>query len=233
MTRVRELERSAAQLTGEDGNYRAQIARSGEAVGETRMQSMSLDRQMMEEVSGQLRDVQVQLDELQPKLSAAREQLSRAIVRAPTSGKVVGLSIFTVGGVVSPGQSLMEIVPQDRALVIQAMVNPNDADDLTIGQETQVRFSTLHERDLPILTGKLTKMSADSFLDEKSGQRYFKAEVSVPEDQMAKIVAVRGAHTGIQSGLPVEVMVPLRKRTALQYLFEPLVQTFWKTGREH
>lgn len=233
MTRVRALERSEAALTGEEGAYRAQIARSGEAIGETRMQLMTLDRRMMEEVTGQLRDVQVRLDELQPKLVALREQLDRAVVRAPEGGKVVGLSVFTVGGVVSPGATLMEIVPQDRALVIQANVAPGDADDLRIGQTTQVRFTSLHERDLPILKGKLTKLSADSFQDEQSGQRFFRAEVAVPPSEMERIRKVRGPRTGLQAGLPVEVLVPLRKRTALDYLVEPLFQTFWRSGREH
>ena len=233
MNRVRALERAEAALTGEEGSYRAQIARSGEAIGETRMQLMSLDQRMMEEVTGQLRDVQVRLDELQPRLVSLREQLNRSTVRAPEGGKVVGLTTFTIGGVAAPGSTLMEIVPQDRALVIQANVSPADADDLRLGQTTQIRFTSLHERDLPILKGKLTKLSADSFLDEASGQRYFRAEVSVPPAEMDRIRKARGPRTGLQAGLPVEVLVPLRKRSALDYLVEPLLQTFWRSGREH
>ena len=233
VNRVRALERNEAALAGEDGSFRAQIARSGEAIGETRMQLLSLDRQMIEEVTSQLRDVEVRLDELQPKLSALRQQLDRATVRAPAGGKVVGLKVFTVGGVVGPGEMLMEIVPQDRALVIQANVAPNDADDLKVGQETQIRFTSLHERDLPILKGVLTELSADSFVDEKTGQRSFRAEISVPPSQLERIRQVRGPRTGLQAGLPVEVLVPLRKRTALDYLLEPLLQTFWRSGREH
>lgn len=233
MNRVRALERSEAALTGEEGSYRAQIARSGEAIGETRMQLMSLDQRMMEEVTGQLRDVQVRLDELQPKLVALREQLARSTVRAPEGGKVVGLTTFTIGGVAAPGSTLMEIVPQDRALVIQANVSPADADDLRVGQTTQIRFTSLHERDLPILKGRLTKLSADSFLDESTGQRFFRAEVSVPPAEMERIRKARGPRTGLQAGLPVEVLVPLRKRSALDYLVEPLLQTFWRSGREH
>jgi HlyD family secretion protein len=232
-TRVLALQRNAASLTGEDGAYRAQIARSNEAVGETRLQTLSLERQMLEEVSSQLRDVQVRLDDVQPKVLAAREQLARATVRAPASGKVVGLSIFTVGGVVAPGQTLMEIVPQDRRLVIQAKVSPNDADDLHPGQKTQIRFTSLHERDLPLLNGVLTELSADSFTDEKSGVQYFRAEVSAPPEELEKISQIRGGRSGLQAGLPVEVLIPLRKRSALAYLVEPLFQTFWRSGREH
>jgi len=233
VNRVRALERANASLDGDAGSYRAQIASSGEAMGETRMQLLSIDRQMMEEVAGQLRDVQVRLDELQPKVQAIRDQLARAVVRAPASGKVVGLTVFTVNGVVASGATLMEIVPQDRALVVQAMVSPADADDLRVGQLTQVRFTSLHERDLPILKGRLAKLSADSFTDEKSGQRFFRVEVTVPPEEIDRIRKVRGPSTGLQAGLPVEVLVPLRKRTALEYLLEPLLQTFWRSGREH
>ena len=233
VNKVRALERNEAALGGEDGSYRAQVARSGEAIGETRMQLLSLDRQMMEEVTGQLRDVQVRLDELQPRLSAIRDQLARSVVRAPEGGKVVGLSVFTIGGLAAPGATLMEIVPQDRVLVIQAKVSPEDADDLVAGQETKIRFTSLHERDLPILKGVLTELSADSFVDEKSGQRYFRAEVSVPPAELERIRKVRGPRSGLQAGLPVEVLVPLRRRSALDYLLEPLLQTFWRSGREH
>lgn len=232
-TRVLALQRNAASLTGEDGAYRAQIARSNEAIGETRLQTLSLERQMMEEVSGQLRDVQVRLDDLQPKVLAAREQLARATVRAPSGGKVVGLNVFTVGGVVAPGQTLMEVVPQDRRLVIQAKVSPNDADDLKPGQKTQIRFTSLHERDLPLLNGTLTELSADSFTDEKSGIQYFRAEVAAPPEELEKVSKIRGGRSGLQAGLPVEVLIPLRKRSALAYLVEPMFQTFWRMGREH
>lgn len=232
INRIRAIERSAAALDGEHGSYRADIARSSEAIGEARMQAVSLDKQMLEEVAGQLRDVQMRLDELQPKLIATREQLARSIVRAPASGRVVGLKLFTVGGVVSPGETVMEIVPQDRALVIEARVAPNDADDVRPGMSTQVRFTALQERNLPILHGRIEKISADSFEDERTGMRYFNAEVVVPPSELAKIRKVR-ADGGIRAGLTAEVLVPLRKRTAFGYLMEPLTQTLWRAGREH
>lgn len=232
INRIRAMERSAAQLDGDFGSQQADIARASQAIGEARMQSLSLQKQMMEDVAGQLRDVQVKLDELQPRLLATREQLSRSTVRAPASGRVVGLKVFTIGGVVAAGETLMEIVPQDRALVIDGKVSPTDADDLTVGMETQVRFSGLQERNLPILRGNIAKVSADGFEDEKTGIRYFRIEVVVPPSELAKIRAVRH-DGGVRAGLPAEVMIPLRKRTALTYLVEPLTQTLWRAGREH
>ena len=107
-----------------------------------------------------------------------------------------------------------------------------DVDDLHVGQRTQIRFSTLHDRKLPLVDGKLESVSADSLADEKTGVQYFTAEVSVPEAELAKIKSKQSAHR-IQAGLPVEVLVPLRKRSALGYLIEPITQTFWRFGREN
>ncbi|MBN8553222.1 MAG: HlyD family type I secretion periplasmic adaptor subunit [Caulobacterales bacterium] len=233
LNRVRALERQAAALDGEEGSLLAQVARTREAIGETRLQMLGVGSQTNEEVAEQLRQVQVQLDEVNPRLTAAREQLERAQVRAPASGRVVGLSVFTVGGVVQAGQMLMEIVPDEAALIVSVEVAPTDADDLRVGQDTEVRFSAFRERDLPILHGTVTDISADSFTDERTGRSFFTVTVEVPPAEMAKIEAVRGEDTGMTPGLPVEVVVPLRKRTALQYFLEPLTQSLWRSFREH
>ena len=230
--RLRATERAAAQLDGDFGALQSDVARLDEAIGESRLQIVSVNRQMMEEVALQLRDVQIRLDELQPKLIAAREKLDKSVIRAPASGRVVALNIFTVGGVVSPGEVLMEIVPDDKSLIVEAQANPTDADDLYPGMETQVRFSGVQERSLPILMGSIREVSADSFEDERTGVPYFRIEVEVPPEQLAKLEELRGENP-LRAGMPAEVMVPLRKRTALDYLIEPLTQTIWKSGREH
>jgi HlyD family type I secretion membrane fusion protein len=232
INRVRAVERASAELQGNLGALQGEVAKTHESIGETRYQIVSLRKQLLENVATELRDVQLRLDELQPKLIAAREQLAHSLVRAPATGTVVGMTIHTVGGVAAPGATLMEIVPRDKALVIDAKTSPTDADDLTIGMETQVRFNSLQERNLPELHGKISKVSADSFEDERSGIRYFKIEVIVPLTELAKIKAVRG-DIGIRAGLPADVLVPLRKRTALSYLTEPLTHMFWLAGREH
>ena len=232
INRIRAIERSAAQLDGDYGSYRSDIARSSQAVGEARMQILAVDRRLAEDTATQLRDTQVKLAELQPRLVATRDQLARSVVRAPSAGRVVGLKVFTVGGVLAPGDMLMEVVPQNRALVIDAKVPPTDADDLYPGMETQVRFPALQERNMPILMGKISKVSADGFEDERTGVRYFRIEVIVPPAELEKISKIRG-DTGLKAGLPAQVLVPLRKRTALSYLVEPLMQTFWRAGREH
>ena len=229
--RVRALERAKEELRGREAAMAAEMARAGEGMGETRLQSLSLSRNRLEEVSAELRDTQAKLSEVYPKLISAREQLQRSRVRAPASGQVVGLSVFTVGGVVSPGQMLMEIVPEGKLLIIQAQVQPADADDVFVGQKAQVRFLSVSDRTLPLLSGEVRTMSADSFTDENTGRSYFRAEVEVGPAELRRVSDVLGEGQ-LRPGLPVEVVMNVRKRTALQYLLEPLTGHFWRALRE-
>lgn len=227
--RVRALERNAAALDGELGSLRSQVAGSREAIGQTQLQILEVSTKMNEDVADQLRLVEVQLNELRPKWNQLQSQIEQAKVRAPASGQVVGLTTFTAGGVIAPGQTLMEIVPDKASQVIVASVSPEDIDNLRIGQETEIKFPGLRDRTTPMLHGELTRISADSFTDEKTGRSHYRAEMMIPPDELAKLGA-SAAH--IRPGMPVEVVVLLRKRTALQYLMEPLTRSLWRTGSE-
>ena len=229
LTRVRALERTAAQLNGELGSLRAQIARSREGVGETRLQMAGVTSEMNEDVADQLRQIDVQLNELRPRLTDLRSQIARSEVRAPATGQVVGLTIFTQGGVIQPGQTLMEIVPRDASQIIVAQISPNDVDNLRVDQVTEVRFPGLRERNPPTIHGRVTRISADSFTVEETGASYFRAEIVVPAEELAKLG--RSAET-LRPGAPVEVIILLRKRTALSYLLEPLTNNLWRSGSE-
>src|SRR4029078_2298227 len=136
MNRVRELERAEAQLKGQQAAMESEYARAGEGIGETKMQSLSVTRERLEQIESDLKDTQSKLSETLPKLVATREQLQHLLVRAPATGQVVGLQVFTVGGVVAAGQKLMDIVPDGRELVIQAQLNPTDAVDAFPAQST-------------------------------------------------------------------------------------------------
>jgi HlyD family type I secretion membrane fusion protein len=233
INRIRQLERAAASLDGDAGSKTADIAAARESIEQTRMQSLVLDRDLIEKADERLHDVTQRINEVQPRLAAAREQLARAVVRAPAAGRVVGLAIFTVGGVVAPGQVLMEVVPQDRELIIKAQISPDDADDVREGSRVKVRFPSLHDRSLPDVAGRIRTISADSLTDEKTGVHYFAAEVHVPSDQLRDLTAGKLRRNPIQAGLPVEILAMLQKRTVLDYLVEPIVSSFWRTGREH
>jgi HlyD family secretion protein len=231
MNRVRELERAEAQLKGQQAAMESEFARAGEGIGETKMQSLSVSRERLEQIESDLKDTQSKLSETLPKLVATREQLQHSQVRAPATGQVVGLQVFTVGGVVAPGQKLMDIVPDGRELIIQAQLKPTDADDVFAGQKAQVRFLSVHNRSLPLFTGTVRTVSADSFTDEKTGRSYFRTEIVVPEAELNRIRAILGQGQ-LRPGLPVEAVLTVRKRTALQYLLEPLTGAIWRSGHE-
>jgi HlyD family secretion protein len=223
--RIRALERAEAEIKAQEARMVAEHARAGEGMGEARMQSLTLTRTIIEQIATDLRDTQAKLSEVVPKLVAAREQLQHSLVRAPATGRVVGLSVFTVGGVAAPAQTLMEVVPEDKMLVVQAQVQPNDADDVYPGQPAQIRFASERNRSLPLLDGRVRTISADSFTDEESGHSYFRAEIEVPPAELDQ-VRDRLGRSELRPGLPVEAILAVRKRTALQYLIEPLSGTF-------
>lgn len=232
-SRIRALERARADLQGQEGQFSASIARSGAEAGENRLKALEAEKAYKERAASELRDVEFSLNEVLPKYRAAKDQLARLQIRAPATGTIVGLNVFTVGGVISPGQKLMDIVPDRAGLVIEARVSPEDIDDLKAGQKAQIKFNSLHERDLPIMDGQITRLSADSFQDEKAGVSFYTAEVLVPSKELEVIRTVRGQDFSLKAGMPVQVLVPLRRRTALQYAFEPLTQSLWLSFREH
>jgi HlyD family secretion protein len=232
-SRMRALERAKAELEGQRGQFQASVAEARSQAGSGRLRQIEAATTYRERAAAELREVEFSLGELTPKYRAAADQLERLRIRAPVSGTVIGLSIFTVGGVIAPGQTLMDIVPDKSDLVVGARVSVDDADDLRVGQQAQVRFLGLHERNMPIIMGRVTRLSADALADEKTGESFYTAEVRVPADQMQKLKQIRGRGFELRAGAPVAVLVPLKKRTALQYALEPLSETMWSAFREH
>jgi len=229
---VRAIERSIQQLDGTDADYVSRSAAAREQIGQTHAEMVQNRRKYVEDSASLLRDTQFQLNEMLPKWLAARDQLARTVIRAPVTGRVVGLRVFSVGAVSLPKKPILDIVPDAAPLVVRANFAPGDIDGVFAGREAEVKFLSLHERDLPILTGTVRTVSADALRDEQSGHSYFSAEIAVPRDQIARIEAARGGDTGIRAGVPVSVLVKLRSRTALGYLLDPLTEAFARSLHE-
>ncbi len=232
-SRIRELGRARAALEGEQGQFRANVAQSRGAASETRLQIVEAERTFHERAAANMRDVETKLADVLPKLAAATEQLARTQIRAPATGAIVGLSVFTQGGVIGPGQLLMDIVPEHRPIRIEVRISPEDADDLEIGTTALIKFPGLHDRSLPDLIGVLSQFSADNITDERTAERYFTGQITVSPEQLAILRQARGADFALRAGLPVEALFPLRKRTALDYALEPLIGSFWGSFHEH
>lgn len=231
--RIRSLERTRAELEGQLGQYSATVGQAQDQAGEARLQSLEAQGRYLERTSSDLRDVETSLNEVLPKLDAARDQLARTQIKSPATGTVVGLQVFTPGGVIAPGQHLMDIVPDRSSLSVEGRISIQDGDDVTVGQKAFVNFDSLHERSLPPLEGKITRVSADSFTDEKTGESFFTTSIEIPPSQLALIKDVRGAAFKLRPGMPVSIQIPVRERTALQYMVDPIFAAFRGAGKEH
>ena len=225
--RVLALQREAAELDGERGELRASIARLRTSIGETRLEVLQIDRGFREEVVGALRDVQTQLVDLAERLAAARHVVDHVEIRAPADGIVVGLDVHTVGGVVRAGETLLEIVPQDDRLIVEARLRPADIENLAVGHQAMVLFSAFSQRTLPTIVGAVSYVSADSRADPRTGEPYFVARIEIEPGELAKLGERR-----IQPGMPAEVMIRTGERTALQYLTQPFLDSINRAWRE-
>ncbi|WP_125662561.1 HlyD family type I secretion periplasmic adaptor subunit [Sphingomonas sp. 2R-10] len=229
---VRALERNLAALEGSDADLIARAASSQAQIAGTRQQATQNRRLLMDESAKMLRETQFQLNDALPKWIAAKEQVERTIVRAPVSGRVVDLKVHSAGGVITPGQVILDIVPDAAPLEVSATFAPEDIDGVVSGRQAEVKFLSLHDRELPILTGIVRTVSADSVQDERTGLSHFTATIVVPDSQVAMLRAIRGAETGIRPGVPVQVTVTLQKRSALQYMLDPLTESLSRSFSE-
>ncbi len=230
-TRVLALKRSAAALDGDSGSVRSEASGLRDAIGEAQMQILQVDNDLAEETAKDMRDARSQLETALPQWQAAKEKLAQTDLRAPVSGQVVGLTMHTLGGVAAPGQVLMEIVPSDRSLTIDAEISVADANEIVVGQEARVRVTNLHGRQIPMLKGRITRVSADSIVDARTGRAYYSASVQVPPRELAALSRAAGV-AAIRPGTPVDVQVSLRARSALGYWLEPLGQIFSRSLTE-
>lgn len=231
-SRLRGLERARVELVGRAGEYRANAAQATTSAGESRIRQIETEQVRRQDLAAKLREAELSLAELVPRLSIARERLDKLIVRAPQSGTIVGLTVFNPGSVASSGQRLLDIVPQKARLEIQARVPVGDGNDLRVGQRTEVKFAGLHDRGLPLLEGRLVNLSADALFDDVTRSWYYLAVIELPTSQVDIIRSVRGPNFRLRAGAPVSVMLPTRSRTALEYLTEPLMDSIWRSFRQ-
>jgi len=226
-SRITALMREKARLEGERGRYVSDIAQSGQAISERRVQILQIDEDMRAEVVEQLQAVRAEIAELEEQRVAAEEQLRRAEIRAPRAGFVHQLAVHTVGGVVAPGEDLMAIVPQEDLLVIEAQVSPTDIDQMAISQEAIIRLPGLDQRSTPELSAKVLNISADLMQDPNTGSTYYQARLALPEEEIDRLEG-----KPLVPGMPVEAFVQSGARSILSYLVKPLSDHIVRTFRE-
>ena len=174
-----------------------------------------------------LRESQDKEAELLERAVAARDLFARVDVRAPTGGIVEQSIVHTVGGVVSPGEVLMQIVPEDDALQIEARLSPRDIDQVHVGQPSKIRFPAFNQRTTPEISGQVAFISADAARDAQSGAGYYLVRVNLARDEIQRLGGLK-----LVQGMPAEVFLATGERTMLSYLFKPIADQFTRVFRE-
>lgn len=225
--RVLQLDRSASGIEAQIADIQGQIARARQGIAEQRQQGMQLGTEQRAEIATELRDTQAKLLEVVPRLTNAQAVLGRTIVRSPYAGTVVGLSVFSVGGVIGRGERIMDVVPESETLVVEARVKVEEISDVHPDMEADVHLIPFKQRTVPVVKGKVTQISADRLTDQKSGMPYYVAQVAVDESELKALPHVR-----LYPGMPVTVIVPTLHRTAFTYLVGPLMMSFNEAFRQ-
>jgi HlyD family secretion protein/epimerase transport system membrane fusion protein len=225
--RLLRLKREAAKLKGERAEHLSMITQARQRIGETELEIIDLKNSMLNQVVSGLRDTQAELVDVSERLKAAEDILVRTDIRAPQAGVVMGLNVHTEEGVIAPGQRLLDIVPEDDTLVIEAQVAPNDIDVVYAGLPAQVRLTAFKQRNTPMLDAKLNRVSADSFTDERSGASYFLARVTIDAAELKKLDGRE-----LYPGMGAEVMIKTGKRTTMDYILAPLTDSLRRAFRE-
>ncbi len=226
ISRVTQLERDAARLDGDRGQFIAAAAQARGKVAETELQIIQVDKDLNTEVSKELREVNDKIGEFVERKVTAEDQLRRVDIRAPQDGMVLQSTVHTVGGVVTAGDVMMLIVPQADNLSVEAKVNPQDIDQLQIGQKTLLRLSALNQRTTPELNGVVSRISPDTTIDPRTGISTYTIRISLPPAEVARLGEVK-----LIPGMPVESFVQTGERTLLVYLVKPFQDQLMRAFR--
>ncbi|TMJ51686.1 MAG: HlyD family type I secretion periplasmic adaptor subunit [Alphaproteobacteria bacterium] len=227
ISRLTTLERDAARLNGERAQYIASRAQAKGKITETELQIIQVDKDMVSEVSKDLRETNDKIGEFVERKVTAEDQLRRIDIRAPQDGMVLQSTVHTVGGVITAGDAVMMIVPQADDLQVEAKVNPQDIDKLQIGQKTLLRLSAFNQRTTPELNGVVSRVSPDVTTDQRTGQSYYTIRVTMPPQEVARLGDVK-----LIPGMPVEAFVQTGDRTLISYLMKPLSDQLMRAFRE-
>ena len=225
-TRLNATDRELARMNGSQGELAASIARSHARISEIELQILSIDELGYTEAQRELRAVEASIAELQDRLSEVVDRLDRTLIRSPVDGTVNELAVTTLGGVISPAEHLLTIVPADADLKIEFRVAINDIDQIEVGHDAKLRFSAFNQRTTPEIEGMVSRVSAAATSDPESGQSYYLAEAEVTGD-----LSVLGDR-GLVPGMPVEVFVQTQEQVAIAYFVKPFTDQISRAFRE-
>jgi len=225
--RLLALERNEAELTGRISQSVARIAQSRQAIGEIQLQIAEIENTVLNEAVAGLRDMQAQLYDLEEQERASLDILERTVIQAPTNGVIVNLKVTTAGGVIASGEPLMDILPEDQKLIVEARVNPTDIDVVKIGAKARITFPAFSQRTTSPAEGSVIGLSADSLVDERSGATFYQATVQIDSLEAANLKLEQ-----LKPGMQADIMISTGEKTALEYIMNPVIASFSRAMTE-
>jgi len=228
LPRLNALERDAASIEGQRGQLIAAVAQAESRIAETSFQIIQIDEQMRAEAMQELREIQSKIAEYTERRVAAEDQLKRVDIRAPSDGYVHQLNVHTIGGVISPAEPVMLIVPTNEKLELEAKVLPNDIDQVKLGQKATVKVHASNARMMPDLHGKVSRISADVSRDQQTGMTFYTIRVELPQEEIKRLKGL-----DLIAGMQAEVFVEVNERTPFEYFFKPMKDQIARAFREH
>ncbi len=228
ITRLNALERDAASIEGQRGQLIAAVAQAESRIAETQFQIIQIDEQMRAEAMQELREIQGKVAEYTERKVAAEDQLKRIDIRAPQDGYVHQLNVHTIGGVISPAEPVMNIVPVNDKLELEAKVLPHEIDQVKLGQKATVKVHAANARMIPDLHGSVSRISADVSRDQQTGTTFYTIRVELPQNELKKLENLH-----LIAGMQAEVFVEVNQRTPFEYFFKPMQEQIARAFREH
>ena len=227
LNRLTSLERDEAQLEGSRGELVAQAAEAKGKIAETQLQIIQVDADLASDVAKELRETDSKIGEYVERKVTAEDQLQRTDIRAPQDGIVFQMTANTVGGVITAGDPIMMIVPEDDKLQVEVKVDPKDIDDVQVDQPVVLRFTSFNVRTTPEINAKVVRIGADTTTDQRTGRTYYSVRIGLTNDELQRLGDVK-----LTPGMPVEAYIQTGERTMLSYLLKPLHDQLMRSFRE-
>ena len=226
-TRVLTLQRAVAEYEARYGEHKAELAKARQRASELRLRILSMQNQYRQAATDELKETTAKQFDLEERIRPTKDASERQRIPSPIAGEVVGLRVFSAGAVIAPREVLMEIVPEEKRLIIEARIRPEDINHVRAGSEADVRLTAYQQRNTPLVQGTVTYVSGDRLVEQQTGTPYYVVNVDVPPDSLAS-----AGNLKLQAGMPAEVFIRTDSRTALDYLLAPVTAYFRRGMRE-
>jgi HlyD family type I secretion membrane fusion protein len=225
-TRLLTLQRAVAEYEARHSERRAELAKSRQRASELEFRILAMRNTYVQTATDELKESTGKTFDLEDRIRPSRDASERQKITAPIAGEVVGLRVFNAGSVIGPREVLMEIVPHEKRLIVEARIRPEDINHVRPGSEADVRLTAYQSRTTPLVPGSVTYVSGDRLVDQQTGHAYYSVQIDVPEKALSE------ANLRLQAGMPAEVFIRTDSRTALDYLLAPVTSYLRRAMRE-